>query len=194
MCSFSHALLEKMFAKHVHMIAMVGLIVGGLAWGVYGATGVQLVRTVFPRSVANGLYIFVGLCALYLMFQRDVYLPFLGETVLPCSLLEERGVNGADTEVPLGGLPAGAKILFWASEPAASAAPLPDWRKAYAAFENAGVTHADAQGFATLRVRRPQPYSVPSGKRLESHVHWRVCGADGLIGPVQTTWVSHGTF
>jgi uncharacterized membrane protein YuzA (DUF378 family) len=181
-----------MLAKHVHMLAMILVVVGGLAWGVYGATGVQLVRAAFPRSVANGVYMAVGLAALYLAVQRDVYLPFLGETVLPCSLLEERGVQGADTEVPLGGLPAGAKILFWASESAAGPTLTPDWRKAYGAFENAGVTHADAQGFATLRVRRPQAYSVPSGKRLDSHVHWRVCGVNGFIGPVQTTWVSHG--
>jgi uncharacterized membrane protein YuzA (DUF378 family) len=184
--------IDRMLSKWLYMIAMALVLVGALNWGLIGTFGFNLVAAVLGRGLAaNTVYAIVGLAALFLVFRRDTYLPFLGETVLPCSLMPERTPEHADTEVTVHGLQPGAKVLFWAAEPENEGlAKLKDWRRAYLEFANAGVTTVDTTGRVTLRVRKPQPYTIPSGRRLEAHVHWRVCGDGGLIGPVQTTPVA----
>ena len=86
----------------------------------------------------------------------------------------------------------GAKVIFWAAEPATEGlGKINDWQHAYLELANAGVTTVTSDGKATLRVRKPQPYTVPMMGRLESHIHWRSCQDGGMMGPVQTTAVSH---
>lgn len=176
------------------MLAVALVLIGGVNWGLVGATNLDLVRAVAGKSVvARAIYVLVGLAALWLAFSRDTYLPFLGETVLPCAALAEKTPDHADTEVAIHGVTPGAKVLFWATEPSTEGlSTLKDWRRAYLDFANAGVTTVDAGGHAVLRVRKPQPYTVPMMGRLEAHVHWRVCGDDGFLGPVQTTTVTGG--
>ena len=136
------------------------------------------------------LAIFPIAAAIYIGFSRDTYLPFLGPTVLPCSVLEIQTPEHADTEVNVSGLEPGKKVLFWASEPATEGlAKIKDWQRAYLEFANAGVTVVDESGHASFHVRKPQPYTVPYKGRLESHVHWRVCQDGGFMGPVQTTMI-----
>jgi uncharacterized membrane protein YuzA (DUF378 family) len=185
------------FTKWVHIFAVALLVIGGLAWGIFGLTRVNIVASIFGR-LAPIIYVAVGVAALLVAFKRSSYLPFLGETVMPCSLLSERTPEHADTDVKVHGLAPGAKVLFWATEPTAKAdteglAKINDWRRAYLDFANAGVTTADAGGHATLRVRKPQPYTVPMKGRLEAHAHWRVCGDNGMVGPVKTTKLTGGS-
>ena len=81
-------------------------------------------------------------------------------------------------------------MLFWAAEPDTEhLSQLNDWRKAYLGFQNAGVTVVKADGHAVLKVRKPQPYTVPVKGRLEAHIHYRVCGDNGFLGPVQTVFL-----
>ena len=128
------------------------------------------------------------LVALWVGLNLYSYLPFLGPTVMPCSLLANRIPEHADTEVRVDGLKPGATVMYWATEPATDGlARIKDWRQAYLDYANAGVTRADGAGVAVLVIRKPQPYTVPVKGRLESHVHWRVCEGGGMLGPVQTT-------
>ena len=107
---------------------------------------------------------------------------------MPCSLLTDKEPEHADASVEINGLEPGTKVLYWATEPATEGlARIVDWRRAYLEFANAGVTTVDRAGRAVLRVRRPQPYTVPVAGRLEAHVHWRACGDGGMLGPVRTT-------
>jgi hypothetical protein len=180
-----------MFAKWLHLFAVALLIVSGLAWGLYGYNRTNVFAWFGPG--APYIYAAVVFAALSVAFNRSSYLPFLGETVMPCSLLSERTPEHADTAVEVHGLAPGSKVLFWATEPATEGlAKINDWRRAYLDFANAGVTTVDAGGHATLRVRKPQPYSVPMKGRLEAHVHWRVCGENGMLGPVKTTMLTGG--
>ena len=178
-----------MAKKWAHMIATILLVIGGLVWGGVGLFGVNVVAAVLGRGLlANIVYVLVGVAAIVVAVDRSSYLPFLGETVMPCSLLSERVPENADAHVEINGLEPGTKVLYWATEPATEGlARIVDWRRAYLEFANAGVTTADGAGRAILRVRRPQPYTVPVAGRLEAHVHWRACGDGGLLGPVRTT-------
>ncbi len=135
------------------------------------------------------LLILVGLAGIFNMFRRDFYLPFLGQTAMPCAGLEERTPSGADTNVTVSVHPY-AKVLYWAAEPAAEELKnINDWKVAYASFENLGVTTADQAGQAILSVRKPQPYTVPFKGRLTPHIHYRVCGEDGMMAPVRTVFL-----
>jgi uncharacterized membrane protein YuzA (DUF378 family) len=178
-----------MLKKWAHLVAMVLVVIGGLAWGILGLFGVNIVAAIFGKGVvANVIYTLVGIAAVIVAVDRASYLPFLGETVMPCSLLSDKEPEHADASVEINGLEPGTKVLYWATEPATEGlARIVDWRRAYLEFANAGVTTVDRTGRAVLRVRRPQPYTVPVAGRLEAHVHWRACGDNGMLGPVRTT-------
>lgn len=136
------------------------------------------------------LSLLVTVCALYLAFQRSTYLPFLGETVMPCSLLKEQTPEAANYEKRVAIQGPGRKVLFWAAEPDTEhLEKINDWRKAYLGFHNAGVTIVGEDNTAVLKVRTPQPYTVPMKGRLEAHIHYRVCGNNGFLGPVQTVFL-----
>ena len=163
-----------------------------MKWANLVAMAILVAGTVISFAVgrktwAAGLMLIV---ALWIGLNLYSYLPFLGPSVMPCSLLANRIPEHADTEVRVDGLKPGATVMYWASEPATDGlARIKDWRQAYLDFANAGVTRVDDAGVAVFVVRKPQPYTVPVKGRLESHVHWRVCEGH-MLGPVQTTMLA----
>jgi len=177
--------------KKVHMVAIALLIIGGLNYGVTGIFKVDLITRFLGKNTfsARALCILYGLAALSLMFHRDTYLPFLGEAVMPCSLLQNRIPPGGTYDMAVTVAPH-AKVLYWAAEPASEhLKEINDWSKAYLDFENAGVTTADSHGVATLTVRKPQAYSVSMKGHLDPHIHYRVCGNRGMVGRIQTVFL-----
>ena len=179
--------------KKVFMVAMSLVLIGALNWGLIGIVNVNAVQLLLGKGViARIVYTLVGLAALAIAFNRDTYLPFLGETHLPCSVLAERTPPGATVTIQVQAEP-DAKVLYWAAEPETERLEkINDWRKAYLSYENAGVTIADSAGVATLKVRKPQPYMVPYKGQLEPHIHFRVCGERGFLGRVKTVFLSDG--
>jgi hypothetical protein len=125
-----------------------------------------------------------------LAFNRDTYLPFLGESVFPCSVLPDQIPAGATRSIQINVQP-GAKVVYWATEPS-DGGSVPNYRGAYREYQNAGVTTADASGVATLKVREPQPYTVPFKGHLDAHIHFRVCGPSGFIGRIKTIFLADG--
>ena len=180
--------------KFMFKIAMILILIGALNWLSVGLFQYNLVEKLLGyRSLPSRIvYIIVGVCALAILFDRDTYLPFLGETVMPCSFLQEQIPEDADTQVEVKVEP-GAKVLYLAAEPATEALKkLKDWRGAYMKYMNVGVVKANEDGIAILYVRRPQPYVVPWRGRLEPHIHFRVCSEDGMMSRIQTVYVSDG--
>ena len=168
-----------------HIAAMAVLVVGSIV------SAITLFYTKRVTASVAAIAVLTVIAAIYVGIRRDTYLPFLGDTVLPCSLLKESVPEHADTEVTVSGLEPDAKVLFWAAEPATTGlARINNWQRAYLGYANAGVTRVGADGHVTLRVRKPQSYSVPLKGRLEAHVHWRICKEGGHLGPVQTTPIS----
>jgi hypothetical protein len=145
-----------------------------------------------PRH-AKWIYSIIGLAALSLVFRRDIYLPFLGETIVPGGALAEKTPQNANDQVTITTIP-GAKVLYWASEPnPTQGKDVPNWDEAYSEFENSGVAIADGAGNAILRFRGPpQVYKVPIMGKLEPHVHFRICDKTGVMGRVQTKNVKTG--
>ena len=169
----------------VFYIAMVGLVLGGLTLLGMGVLGVNLLEYILGRGAVVA-YLFIGACTLYVMFDRDTYLPFLGPTHAPCGALEPRTPTGANREIALTITPR-TKVLYWASEPAMEGLKnIPSWRGAYLGYDNTGIAVSDDTGRVVLRVRTPQQYRVPLHGLLEPHVHYRICEESGWMGRVMT--------
>lgn len=171
-------------------LSMVLLIIGGINWFFTGIFKLNLVYEILGNSlIAKIVYCFIGLAAVLIMFNRDTYLPFLGPTVVPCSILSESTPSSSTREVKVIVSP-NLKVLYWAAEPENEKyKEINNWKQAYLNYDNAGVTTSDAEGVAILKVRDPQPYRVPFKGKLEPHVHYRVCGESGWMGRIQTVKV-----
>ena len=169
--------------KWFHFLAAIIVVVFTLVVSVKGLTFASTPAKILLSSL-------VLISVLSLAFHRSTYLPFLGETVIPCSLLKEQEPEKADYEKRVDIEGVGRKVMYWAAEPDTEhLSELNDWRKAYLGFHNAGVTTVTTDGVAVLKVRKPQPYTVPVKGRLEAHIHYRVCGDNGFLGPVQTVFL-----
>ena len=181
------------YQKKFYMLIIFLVLVGSINWLSIGVSGQDLVRLALPLRYAKWVYIIIGIAALPLLFQRDMYLPFLGETVLPAGALAPKTPQNANDQVTIRTRP-GAKVVYWASEPnPTQGKDLPTFQEAYDAYENSGVVVADSSGHAILRFRGPpQAYSVPMKGRLEPHVHFRICDDNGFMERVQTIFVKSG--
>lgn len=181
------------FQAWIHKLAIIFIIVGALVWFVIGLTKVNLVERFVGRAwFARSIYIAVGLSAVYLMFNRDTYLPFLGETVIPNGALPEKTPERWTVSQAVD-VPANTKIVFWASEPASEGGAMKGPAEAYGQYENAGVTISSADGKATLKVRSPQSYSVPVRGILDPHIHYRIYTSDGMLGRIKTVFLKDGS-
>ena len=180
--------MNRYLTAKVHAIAILLLVIGGLNWGIKSFLGKDFVSYVTGKNVilANAVFAAVGIAALFVAFHRDTYLPFLGESVVPCEVLKVQTPENADISADVVVSP-GAKVVYWAAEPAnKDLHTVNDWRKAYLEYRNAGVAVANPSGVVTLKVRKPQPYTVPMKGKLSPHIHYRVCTANGFIGTVNT--------
>ena len=184
-----------------HMVLIALVLVGALNWGfhTFGYNLVDMLNRFFSGVFKRRLpldriiYVVVAISALILAFQRDTWLPFLGESVLPGAVLTLK-TNSGDTTVDVK-VKSGTKVAYWAAKPdaegpvdgAAKAVPLV--KAAYDDFENSGVVVANEQGVAKLVFNKGTSYVVPSGRKLESHVHYREFGEDGMMGPVKSVFI-----
>ena len=181
------------YAKWVNMTIIFLILLGGLNWLSIGVLGIDAVRLGLAPRHAKWIYTIIGVAALLLVFSRDTYLPFLGETIVPGGALAEKTPQNANDQVVITTMPH-AKVLYWAAEPnPTEGKDIPNWNEAYTEFENSGVVSADGSGRAILRFRGPpQAYKVPIMGTLKPHVHFRICDAHGVMGPVQTKMIGTG--
>ena len=178
----------------VHVIALVLLVAGGLNWGVIGLAKFNPVRWLSTHTVGGlerVVYIAVGLAALTQLFRRDYYLPFLGKTAYPCGALAEKTPTDTDVAITVEVAP-NTNVVYWAAEPSNRIVENP-WL-AYQVNANAGVVRSDDRGMATLRVRRPAAYKVPSGRTVPPHIHYRTCKHHSMLSRVKTVYVSDGGY
>jgi hypothetical protein len=133
------------------------------------------------------LYAIFAICAVIVAVDRDTWLPFLGNSVLPSAVVPLK-TNIGDTTVKVQVQP-NAKVVFWAAKPSKEGNK-PEVSEAYDDYSNSGVVNANDQGEAILTFNKGTEYVVPSGRQLESHVHYREFRDKiGMVGPVQSVYV-----
>jgi uncharacterized membrane protein YuzA (DUF378 family) len=181
-------------SKLYHKIAVFLVLVGGINWLTAVFLKEDALKMLFGKGVFTKiLYLAVGISAVSLFFNRDSYLPFLGETLVPCAAFATRTPDNANQDIIITTLP-NTKVLYWAAEPNdVSNNELNNWDMAYKDYSNSGVAISDDSGKATLRIRgAPQSYKIPFKGKLKPHLHFRICKSNGFMGPVQTYFLNNG--
>lgn len=177
---------NKMFDLWLHIIAIASILVFSL----YSTLFFLVSRNsgVFVKFVAT----LVLVMTVVLIIRRDTYLPFLGYAAFPSSLVPDGDVHpkNATKEVELvfdEYVKDGTTVIYWGALPSDDVARTP--QLAYGNFNNTGVTKV-SHGKAMIKFACPGEYYVPSGKKLNRHIHYRLCCEKyGMLGPVQTAYV-----
>jgi hypothetical protein len=174
---------------YVQFYARIVLVIGGalfflqtLAKKTFGF------GPVIQNILAVLVSVAVGLC----MFDRDFYLPFLGQCVFPSST---QGVRRnlslkENVTVTLRNLPPSTSVVYWAANESTSI--FDDPALAYSSYTNSGVGMTNANGEITFQIACPGRYNVKKfglyNKTLERHVHYRyeLPASKGLFSKVFT--------
>jgi hypothetical protein len=155
-----------------------------------------LLKLVKNRTIVDNFYIIMGCLAVYLLFNRNTYLPFLGESAVPSNLFCET-TSKINLEDPTKNIisftiyaPNADKVIWWASNPneKSNEKNLPTPKEAYGEYENSGVSNVQDDGYAYVTFQCPQKYKVLFGK-LPKHIHYRETHG-GMLSEVKTINVS----
>jgi uncharacterized membrane protein YuzA (DUF378 family) len=187
---------NKTFKKYYWMIKfrmliITFVIIGALNWGstAMGYNFVELTSKNLNNLLKTNysfdkiIYFIVAFCAMLLAFSKTTWLPFLGVSVLPESLVPLKTPYNSDMKVTIKTDP-NVKVAYWAALPKGNN---PDVITAYGDFSNSGVVMSDSNGIAVLPILAGSCYTVPSGRKLSRHVHYRVIGKPyGMMDPIKT--------
>lgn len=138
--------------------------------------------------------IFIIAACVYMLYKRDTFLPFLGISFMPNTLIiEEKVPQGANIEYVLDmkGYETGTRVIYWAANKTDKI--IEDPFEAYKDFHNVGVTKV-VGGKATVKIFCPDKYKVNHfgmTNVLDKHFHYRVVFKDtGLMSPVMTAKIN----
>lgn len=177
----------------MHMLLMALVIIGSINWGTH-AFGYNIVdilskeiNKLFNLSVPINkiIYLCVAVAGLFLAFNRSTWLPFLGNTVFPESLIPLSELKTSDTSIEIKTLP-NVKIAYWA---ALNKGQNTNVKLAYGNYENSGVVMSNLDGVAKLPIITGSGYTLPSGTQLPRHIHYRIIGNSdnySMMGEIET--------
>ena len=133
----------------------------------------------------------VFLVTLYFIIKRDTYLPFLGPSALPVSILKENvSPAGSNVEADVViNVPNGTRVIYWGASPEKANKVIPTPQLAYKNYSNAGIAVVQ-NGKVKFRFFCPVKYQVAWGKTLNRHIHYRIIDSNGMLGRVETVYVN----
>ena len=181
---------KKYKEKKIDKKMMELLVYAGINIGLLGLFNLNLFKDFLKKfnieNIEKYIYMLVGVAAIFL-FNRDTFLPFLGDTVMPTSILQIKTPANHTVEQSVI-IPPNTKVIYWASEP--NDAILDNPWDAYLDYDNMGVTTSDDTGKAILKVRQPSAYKKPyKNKVLEPHIHYRYAISNGMLSRLETVYV-----
>lgn len=173
---------------YLHMVSLIIIFTFSI---VYSTLKIFNSNTNFFIKIIS---LIVLICSIYISMNKNVYLPFLGMTVLPPILFMEDKVPPNATEkytLELKGVPDDTKVVYWGA--------LPNKDKniihknpfvAYGDYSNTGITTVKNQK-ATIYYHCPTKYNVSMyNKTIDRHIHYRlVYKNNSMIGSVMTQYV-----
>lgn len=150
----------------------------------------EFIRRNTGYNASNLINILIAISVIYLYFtEKNLFTPFLGDAVLPCSVINKEPPKDADFEKVIQTEP-NKKIVYWAS--LKNKDNLMVW-DAYGDYSNSGVVFSDDNGKAVLKLNKPSSYVLPSGNSLSKHIHYRVCpnneDAEGMMSELKTIYL-----
>lgn len=196
-----------MFNIYIHLIAKLLLIIGGINYLLLSTTNINILQLITIPYFTTVVYILIGLSALYLMFDRDYYLPFLGQTVIPLNsnpniLLNNPNIihtlntsvlkNEEVVRVNLSNLPANTRVIYWAAQKGDNVVNNPI--KAYGTYANMGVSKTDDKGNLVISINCPAEYKIQKlgfSTKLTRHIHYRyeIPNVPGMFSRVYTQYI-----
>ena len=185
-----------MFEYELHMYLLTIVVFMSIEMMFFSLTDISIIDiiTQLINNVLNTnfyfkdyVYLVAGIAGLLIAFKRDNWLPFLGRSVFPHSILQQQTPKQATQEITVNVKVPNAKVIYWASKDTQNeTTPV---FEAYDDFSNAGVALSDAQGNAVLKVQKSTGYIVPSGKYIKRHVHYRLAKDEySMLGSVNTAY------
>ena len=184
---------KKYCASKMHMFLTLLIIIGSINWGLhainYNLVDLlslninQLFNTNYP--INKLIYLVVCIAGISLAIRKDTWLPFLGWTVFPSSLLEIKNPENFNTKINILTKP-NSKIIYWAAT--GKNHPNQDVYTAYGNLKNSGVTVSDDKGNAELHILEGDGYIVPSGQKISKHIHYRVVESNTILGDVESVY------
>jgi len=127
----------------------------------------------------------VAIAGIWLATKRSTWLPFLGNTVFPSSLVPIVQPAKPDTTITIKTKP-NVKIAYWAALNKGDTTPV---TSAYGNYENGGVVISDENGDAVLPIMTGTGYTLPTGQVLPRHMHYRIVNHpdyNGIMGKIET--------
>jgi len=181
---------DKYFEKNVYMIGKILVLFAAINTGLYKLNSDYNILGLIlrDRALRRTFYIFIVLVAIYLMFRRETYLPFLGESVVPYSVFTEKinpitSITANPINIKIN-TPNAEKVIWWAaSEDQHKVAQTPE--EAYNEYENSGVSNVSKDGTVSIVFPCPTQYKIPSGRILKKHLHYRETHG-GMLSEVKT--------
>ena len=174
-------------------IAIILVILGSLNWGLTALNFnvVQLLNVQANRLFNSDvpldkiIYLIIAVASFELM-KRDVFLPFLGKTVIPPSVIPLKINKYQNNSVKINVKP-NSKVIYWAAKKLDSNNhPV---SQAYGDYSNSGVVMSDKNGIAILKLQKGSGYVVPWGnKQIPPHVHYRVELKPGKLSRIETIY------
>ena len=168
------------------------VIVGAINWGltVFDFNLVKYVSNYLNQILNSNypidkvIYVLVALAGIKLL-RRDVFLPFLGKTVIPPSVVPLKE-NKFNKEKVIIKVQPNSKVMYWAAKKMKTEKEKV-W-DAYDDYSNSGVTQSDKNGKAVLLLEKGSGYIVPGGKYIKPHVHYRYEKRPGMFSRIETVY------
>ena len=128
------------------------------------------------------IYAIIAICGLLILYDRNMWLPFLSPSILPSHVLPLQTPQNANLQVSITTQP-NTKIVYWAS----NNKDVTDVSNAYNDYSNSGVVLSDDKGVAILPIVKGNDYIVDNEKIIKKHVHYRLLGGEyEIMGEVNT--------
>ena len=173
--------------KHQLLVTLVlagAFILGSFSMGYNPIENLnELLNKYYKFPFDKLMYFAIAYAALELALDKHIWLPFLGDSVLPDQLVPLKNNLNYNHEVVIKA-PPGSKVAYWAAN---AHIETPYVFDAYGNYENSGVVMANENGEATLRVIKGSGYITPSGRYIQPHVHYRIFNKEiGMMDQVNT--------
>jgi len=179
---------------YILFLSRILLIITALNYVLIKLLNINLFSFIKNSDILLFLHLIMAMVIIYYLFNRDFYLPFLGETVIPIKntngIYEANGVLNFKIQ----NLPPNKRIIYWASKSSNEVIENPI--EAYKGYTNSGITKTDSNGNASIEISCPSDYYVKRfgmgmGKKIRQHIHYRIESDKfpGMFSSVKTRYV-----
>lgn len=159
---------------YTDLFARFLLVIGGINY-LFLSLNINLLDNIkrYP-IVIKTIFLLIGLSALYFIFNRDYYLPFLGKCVIPVG---PKKTTENLKKIKLSGLPPNSYVIYWGAKPNKTYSEVfPNPMDAYKDYSNSDIGKTDNNGDIIIELECPSEYIVSKfgiRKQLRRHIHYR---------------------